>query len=223
MANHAVLAGATGLVGAEVLRQLAVDARFDRVVVLARSPAGAGGAKLAERRVDFSRPAEWAGEVRGDCAVCCLGTTIKRAGSRGAFRAVDFDMAFAFARAARENGVPHFLLVSALGANARSSMFYMRVKGELEEAVRGLGFPSLTLLRPSLLTGPRKEKRFAEAVARAVAPLYDFVMVGPLKKYRSVAGAVVARALVESAARPPAGLRLLEGDAIAAYAATPHD
>lgn len=223
MAKKAILAGATGLVGGETMRLLAGDGRFDEVTLLSRSGVASLPPKMNVKMVDWASPSKWADEVRADVVICCLGSTIKRAGSREAFRGVDFGMVDALAKAARENGVPHFILVSALGAKIDSSIFYMRVKGEAERSVLDRSFPSVTIVRPSLLTGHRKEKRFGESVARAMAPVYDFIMIGPLRKYRSVSGVVVARALVESAARAPAGLRLLEGDAIAAYALAPHD
>jgi uncharacterized protein YbjT (DUF2867 family) len=151
----ALVAGGTGLVGRELVEALLADSLVGAVHVLVRSK----NAELAKRSgitqhvVDYAQPL--AGLPPADDAFCCLGTTIKVAGSQAAFRAVDFDAAFAFARAARECGATRLGVVSALGADASSSVFYNRVKGELEQAVKALGYDCVLLARPSLLLGDR--------------------------------------------------------------------
>lgn len=172
----ALVAGATGLVGRSLVEALLADGTVGAVHVLVRRevPDWSKRNGLTQHRVDYNAPIQ--GLPPADDAFCCLGTTIKAAGSQRAFRAVDHDAALAFARAAREAGVTKLGLVSALGASANSSVYYNRVKGELEQAVQTLGFDSVVLARPSLLLGDRgalgQPVRRGERIAAAlVAPL----------------------------------------------------
>ena len=142
---------------------------------------------------------------RIDAAFCCLGTTIRQAGSQEAFRAVDQELVLAFARRARELGTRHLLVISALGADPRSSVFYNRVKGETEEALQAMGWPQLTIVRPSLLLGPRREFRLGERLA---APLMRWIP----GKYRGIEAAVLARALWRLALEEGEGTRIVESD-----------
>ena len=199
------VAGATGLVGRELLRLLSADPGVAQIRALVRRPLLLRqDSKVRECRADFARldaHPEWFDGV--GAAFCALGTTIKVAGSQDAFRRVDFDHALAFAKAARSGGAHHFLLVSALGASARSRVFYNRVKGELEDALVALGFPSLTIARPSLLLGDREESRPGEELAKKIGWL-----VPP--RWRPVEAASVATALVLAAQRAIPGVDILE-------------
>jgi uncharacterized protein YbjT (DUF2867 family) len=201
-----LLAGATGLVGGECLALLAADTTVSAVTALVRRvPAESSGygRKVVFAKVDFER-LEMQGELfTVDQVVCALGTTIKQAGSRDAFRRVDFDYPLAIARLALEGGAHHFLLVSALGADARSTVFYSRVKGELEQAVLALGYPSVTIVRPSLLLGDRREFRLGEEIAKR------FAWATPAR-YRPVQARDVAAALVAAAREDRAGRRIVE-------------
>ncbi len=208
----ALLAGATGLVGGECLRLLAADDAIGEVRVLARRPLPpqSKGPRVKELRTDFAdldgHP-EW---FSVDWVFCALGTTMKQAGSREAFRRVDYDYPLAIAKAARAQGASHFLLVSAMGANALSPIFYNRVKGELEEAVQALGFASLTLARPSLLLGDRQDWRIGEEVAKRVGWLFP-------PGSRPVHASQVASALVQAAHEPALGLHVLENRQLRNY------
>ena len=204
-----LVAGATGLVGAECVRGLAADDRVGSIVALVRRqlPAELRRPKVEQRLVDFDA-LEQARDVGAATHVfCALGTTIGQAGSRDRFRRVDHDYVLAAARLGQSVGAAHFLLVSALGANARSRVFYNRVKGETEEHVRALGYPSLTIARPSLLLGERAERRMGEEIAKRLG----FLMPGRL---RPVQAADVARALVGAAAENRPGVRIIESDEI---------
>ena len=165
-----LLVGATGLVGRECLRSLLADSAFDRIVVLTRRPLSPDvrSPKLETHVVDFDHLNEYDELFAVDAIICALGTTIRQAGSRTRLRTVDYEFPLAFARLGRRQGCKHYLVVSALGANPRSRMFYNRVKGNLEDALRALGFPRLTIVRPSLLLGPRTELRLGEEVAKRV-------------------------------------------------------
>ena len=171
-----LLLGATGLVGGHVLARLLRDDTCGRIVTLTRSPVhgSEGGAKLDARIVDFDNPAAWLDQVAADQTICALGTTIKKAGSREAFRRVDFHYPLTIARALVEKGCRHFLLVSAMGADAHSRVFYNRVKGELETDLLGLGFDSVSIFRPSLLLGDRQEFRLGESRRAGAGPMVRF-------------------------------------------------
>lgn len=196
------IAGATGLVGSKLLSLLLEDPKVTTVVSLGRRPSGVTHAKLVERSVDFAN-VDAAGLPAPTVALCCLGTTIAKAGSKEAFRAVDHDAVVAFAKAAQSAGAGRFVLVSSEGANAGSMIFYNRVKGEVEAALRALGFSSLAITHPSLLMGDRAESRPGERFAVAASRL-----LGPLLKpfdARPIEADVVARALVAIAHDPPKG------------------
>ena len=196
MGKKALLLGATGLVGGHVLERLLADEGWSSVRVLARAKAPLVHPKLTWKTVDFDDPSalEQPGVV--DDVFCCLGTTIKKAGSQEAFRRVDLEIPLALARAVRRDGASRFLLVSAMGADPRSALFYSRIKGELEQALDALGFPSLVIFRPSLLLGKRSEPRLAEAVAGALSRPLGALLLGPLKTYRPIEASDVARAMV---------------------------
>lgn len=195
----AVVLGATGLVGMECVKRLLAHPSYAKVRVLVRRPLPLSHPKLEQHVVDFDRLEDSASEwLRGDAVFCCLGTTIKKAGSQEAFRKVDFSYAFAAARIAFSNGVPRWFLVSSVGADPRSPNFYLRVKGELEEALKKLGFRELHLFRPSLLLGERQESRPLEKTSIEVFGRLGFLFAGPLRKYRPVGAENVAQAMVQA-------------------------
>jgi uncharacterized protein YbjT (DUF2867 family) len=211
----ALLLGATGLVGGHCLRLLLEEPAYGRVHVLTRRGLGRAHPRLAEHVVDFDRLDGTAAAVRADDVFCCLGTTIAKAGSRDAFRRVDHDYPLNTARLALARGARRFLLVSALGADPRSRVFYNRVKGETERDVSALGFDAVVLLRPSLLIGERAERRRGEEIGKRVMPFVGPLLVGPLRKYRGIEGETVARAMVRLALGDAAGVRIVESDEIA--------
>lgn len=216
----AVLLGATGLVGGHTLRLLARDGRWSRVVTLDRRPLPPASARHQPRVVHFDRLAEHADLLGGDDLFCCLGTTIKQAGSEDAFRRVDLEIPHEAARLANAHGATQMLLVSALGADPDSSIFYNRTKGEAEAAVRGVGFEAVQILRPSLLTGDRAETRRGEQIAEAALRLVSPLLLGPLADLRPTPAAAVARALVAVAAERPAGAHVYGPREIKARAGT---
>lgn len=211
----AVLAGATGLVGGHLLRRLLEDEMYGRVVSLGRRTVSREGARLEQRVVDFEHLASLDVDLKGGDAFCALGTTIKRAGSEAAFRKVDHDAVVAFASWAKACGARQLLVVSSLGASAKSASFYTRVKGETEEALRGLGYASLAIFRPSFLTGERAESRPGERIALAAFGALSFALVGPLRKIKPIAADDVAAAMVRVAADARPGAEVYESDRIA--------
>jgi uncharacterized protein YbjT (DUF2867 family) len=217
-ARTALLAGATGLVGSHLLTQLLQDPGYARVVALSRRPLPATDPRLDARVVNFDRLAD-TDLPRVDDVYCALGTTIRHAGSRDAFRRVDHDYVVALARRAAGLGAARFLLVSSIGADPRSPVFYSRVKGETERAVAAVGFQAVHLLRPSILIGERSERRPLERLMigafTGIAPL----LAGPLRKYRPIAAEVVARAMRAAARSDVRGTHVHESDRIAVMGA----
>ncbi len=214
----ALLAGATGAVGARLLALLLARDDGPRVLTVGRRPPPRRHARLEWLQAELEDFQEALSGRTFDQAFCCLGTTMKRAGSQDAFRAVDLDGVTAFARAARAGGAGFLGLVSAAGADPRSRNFYLRTKGEAEAAVEALGFPSLAIMQPGLLRGEREEFRAGERLGQAAAPLLDRVLLGPLARYRSVAIDAVAAALEVAARRQAPGVHRYDSPAIEALA-----
>lgn len=207
----ALVAGATGLVGGHLVRRL-LDARaWNRVVTLGRRPLDLDHPKLEQRTVDFDRLAD-ADLPPTDDAFCGLGTTIKKAGSEEAFRRVDCEYVLAFAHAARQHGAGQFVVVSAMGANARSRVFYNRVKGEMEDVVAALGFDAVQIVRPALLLGDRDEQRPGERIGQMLMQPVAPLMLGPLRKYRPIEADAVAAAMVAAAQLRTPGVHVYESD-----------
>lgn len=212
--RSAVLLGATGLVGGRCLELLLADATYARVTVVGRRALPREHPKLEQRVVDFERLDGEADAFAGDDVFCCLGTTIRAAGSQEAFRRVDHDYPLAAARLASARGAKRFLLVTAMGADAGSRIFYNRVKGEVEAGVSALPFEGVALLRPSLILGERADRRPAEALAQRLAPALNPLLLGPLRKYRAIDAAAIARAMVRLAKEDFRGVRVVESDAL---------
>lgn len=199
-----LLLGATGLVGVAALELLLADPRWSAVRILVRRPPGQDRPRLRVRVLeDFANLDAATAEFAVNAVLCAVGTTIQAAGSQAAFRAVDHDIPVAAAQLARAQGAAHFGLVSSLGADPRSRVFYSRVKGEVEEEVRRLGPASIAILRPSLLLGPRREFRLGEALAKPLG----FLIPG---RYRPVQAAAVARVLVDAAMLRRPGVEVIE-------------
>jgi uncharacterized protein YbjT (DUF2867 family) len=197
---------------------LASDAAFARVVVLTRRslPRELAQEKVEAHVVDFDNLAAHADVFRVDQIISALGTTIRKVGGdREAFRRVDYAYPLAAAQLGRARGATHFLLVSSLGANARSRVFYSRVKGELEAAVLALPYRSVTVVRPSLLLGPRAEARLGEQIAQQIAKRLPFLVPA---KYAAVDAHAVAALLVRAAREDVPGRRIIESREIRALA-----
>jgi uncharacterized protein YbjT (DUF2867 family) len=200
----ALLIGATGLVGSEVLTRLLHSPFYSSVIVLTRRPLEIRNTKLTEVSFDFDRPD--ATSIVADDIFCCLGTTIKKAGSRDAFRKVDLDYPVKIGKLAKLNGASQYLIVTAMGADADSGIFYNRVKGEVEQELRDIAYETLHILRPSLLLGDRKETRRGEKIGEVLTAVFKPLMIGPLKKYRAIEASKVANALLSLARRGEKGV-----------------
>ena len=199
--RSALLVGATGLVGSRLLTRLIAHPEYERVTALVRRPVSLEIHKFAQVVVDFERLQEHARDFSADDIYVALGTTIKTAGSQEAFRRVDHDYPLELARIALRQGAKRFLMVTALGADAQSRVFYNRVKGEVETDIRALGLPRVWFFRPSLLIGSRVESRSGERIGVAVGKVIAPLLVGPLRRYRPVAADAVAAAMIYAATR----------------------
>src|SRR4051794_37953879 len=172
MSRTALVAGPTGLVGRLMVKRLLANPAWDRVVALTRHPLPDADAKLTQLQTDYSDLKKLRGQLAADDVFCCLGTTLKKAGSRAAFERVDYHMVVDLARATKAAGAKQFLVVSAVGAAPKfPAPFYSRVKARMEQAVSEIGFDAVEVVRPSLLLGARDERRLAEDLAQKLAPM----------------------------------------------------
>ncbi|WP_134499673.1 NAD(P)H-binding protein [Microvirga pakistanensis] len=205
-----MLVGATGLVGGSVLRQALDDTRVTRIVAPTRRELPSHP-KLENPVVDFEYLPADAAWWSVDGVICTLGSTMRKAGSQQAFRRVDHDFPLAVARLSRQHGARAFALNSATGADPGSRFFYNRVKGEVEDALREIGFLSLTIVRPSLIGGDREELRPAEFMAMRLLRLAERLLP---RRYRIVPHERIARVLLEAAITAAPGERIIESEAI---------
>ncbi|MEX2230877.1 MAG: NAD-dependent epimerase/dehydratase family protein [Cyclobacteriaceae bacterium] len=203
----ALIAGASGLIGNELLRKLLATDRYDKVLAVGRKPLAMSHAKFSNLITDFNDPAKVLQALKPDDVYCCLGTTMALAGSKEKFYEVDFQYPLALAKATLALGAKQYLLVSALGANKSSSIYYNRVKGDVEEAIRGVGFRSLHIFRPSLLLGERKDKRPGEGAAKVLYKMFGFAIP---EKYKAIPADKVATAMLASAAKEALGVFIHE-------------
>ncbi len=198
----AVIAGATGLVGSGLLDLLLEDASYSRVIALSRKPLSKEHSKLVSLVLDFDSWETISAELKADDVFCCLGTTIRQAGSQAAFRKVDYDYPLKLAQITKAQGARQYLLITALGSDKRSSIFYNRVKGEVEEAIGAVGFDSFHVFQPSMLLGERKEERGGESAGKLVMKVLGFAIP---KKYKAIEAAKVAKGMLEIAKKKQSG------------------
>jgi uncharacterized protein YbjT (DUF2867 family) len=216
--RSALILGATGLVGRQCLSLLLDDDRWTDVVSIGRRQIDKEHAKLRQEVVDFTKLDAYAEQFKVDDIFCCLGTTIKAAGSQEAFRRVDYVYPFTAAALGKAQGAQQFLIITSMGADPGSMFFYNRVKGDIERSLRELDYPSLQIFRPSLILGNRSESRAGESIGVVMMKLFGFAMVGPLRKYRAIEARDVARGMVEIARQSPSGANVYASDRIQAIA-----
>jgi uncharacterized protein YbjT (DUF2867 family) len=217
--SRALIAGATGLIGSQLVGMLAEDGDYDQVIVLSRRPVKLDLAGAEVVVIDFDQLQETLPRLLANRApediFCCLGTTIAKAGSQAEFRKVDYHYCLQLAKAGLELGARHFLLVSAMGANPSSRNFYSRTKGELERAVESLGYPRLTIFRPSLLDGDRGEKRLGEELALSLLRPLQGITEKLMPAYAPIAATQVAKAMQRTAASTnDRGVNIIKSDRI---------
>ncbi|WP_410513293.1 oxidoreductase [Paenibacillus sp. BR2-3] len=215
MARIAMVLGATGLVGKAVTEALLGSGGWDEVRVLLRRPLDQKHPKLKQTLMNWEQLEQYEDRFSGVTAVfCCLGTTIRTAGSQSNFERVDLHYPLQAAAIAKKKGVKQFLAVSSMGANPKSRNFYSRTKGRTEEGLVAVNFQGLHLFRPSLLLGPRTEYRLGERVAGRLMKALDFLMVGKGAKYRAIQGTTVARAMIKIALAGTYGVHVYSNEVI---------
>lgn len=202
----AIVVGSTGLIGSELLKLLEKDQSFTKITALVRKKTNLVSTKVLEVEVDFgSLPA--ALFEKQEVVFCCLGTTIKKAGSKEAFRKVDYEYPLLTAKIAKEKGVEQFAIVTAMGSNPQSKIFYNNVKGDIENALKNINFDSLGIFRPSMLLGERSEVRTGERIGQAVMKLFSWAIP---KNYKAIQAKSVAIAMVNFAKRKQKGNIIIE-------------
>ncbi|MDU4960388.1 MAG: NAD(P)H-binding protein [Sporomusaceae bacterium] len=214
--KRAMIAGATGLIGNELLQILLREQQYEHVCALVRQPLALTHPKLQVVVCDFDRLEAFKGHLAVDDVFCCLGTTINKAKTREAMYRVDVEYPVALARLAREQGAAHFLVVSAADADVKSFFWYRRLKGTLEAEITGLPYPAISIFRPSLLLGPRKEFRLFENLAVKSISLLSGLLHRPLSSQAAIAATVVAQAMYRVAQAQETGVHIYSPRQIAA-------
>jgi len=214
MPNKAVIAGASGLIGSYLLNILLDAQQYDEVLALVRRELPVQHKKLVQLVIDFDKLDEHKEAINGYALFCCLGTTKKKTPDPNQYRKIDHHYPLQLAQLARQNGVKQYHLVSSLGANSKSSNSYLKTKGETEEAIQKVGIRSLNIYQPSFLTGDRKEPRFGEHFLIGLMKLIDPILVGSLRKYRSIPAETVARAMYKQSLKTEEGIFVHPSDKI---------
>lgn len=214
----ALVAGGTGLVGGELISLLLEDERFEKVKMLSRREVNNEHPKLELLRCDFEGLEALQEQLSADITFCCLGTTIAKAGSKSAFRKVDEQYVLKLAELAKAEGSKTFAVVSAMGADPKSYVFYNKIKGQVEEKLKSLGMERLLIFQPSLLLGERDDYRTGEEFAKSITGIFTPLMVGPLRKYRPIQSRAVATAMIKAATTAEEELRIYQSDEIQALA-----
>jgi len=214
MNKIAVVSGASGLVGSELIDLLLKDNYYDQVVAVVRKPIEIKNEKLIQKVIDFENISSAFGELKADDGFCCLGTTIKSAGSQEKQYRIDHDYVVEFGKASFNIGVRKLAVVSSIGSDKDSKNFYLRTKGSMEEDLKKIPFEALFIMRPSFLLGKRKEFRFGEKAGLIFLFLFQPFMVGRLRKYRGIKAHCVAKGMVERVKSEKNGINIIESDNI---------
>jgi uncharacterized protein YbjT (DUF2867 family) len=209
-----LISGASGLVGSYLLEELLQNPKVSKVYSLVRTNSNRKHDKLIEELVDFSSFQAFSFEGDYDSAFCCLGTTLRKAGSKENQFKIDHDYVINFAQFAKEEGVQSFGVVSSLGAKNPSSNFYLDTKGKMENSLKALEFESLTIIRPSFLLGERKEFRLMEKISTPIIRFLGLFFVGKMKKYKGIHAKQVAKSLIEATLTAKKGVQIIESNEI---------
>lgn len=195
----AIVLGATGLTGSLLLKRLLEDSSYTSIKLFSRKSSGIASPKIKEFIGDMLHLEEFKSDFKADVVFVCIGTTSAKTKDRAIYRAIDYGIPVAASRLARANQIPTFLVISSLGANPKSHIFYSKTKGEMEQAVLQQKIPRTYILRPSLILGDRGEKRFGESFGALVLKFSQIFMIGRLKKYRAIQADVIASAMISLA------------------------
>lgn len=208
----AIILGATGLTGGELLRKLLEDERYDKIKLFSRSSIGVKNDKIEEHLIDLFELEQHADSFKADEVYCCIGTTQAKTPDEDTYHKIDYGIPVTAAKLAKQNEIPRFLVISALGADIESRFFYNRTKGEMERDVLAQGIAEAYIFQPSLIAGNREEKRPFEAAWKNVMSVGNHLLVGPLKKFRSIHAGKIADAMVYVANNKYSGTRIKSGE-----------
>lgn len=217
MPKKALVVGATGLIGEQLVDLIANSDLYNQVIVISRREYKVESDKVLVQIVDFENLDIEASYWNVDDVFCCLGTTMKKAGSKEAFKKVDLDYPIKIAQVTKAKGANSYHLISALGADAKSSVFYNRIKGQAEDAIAQISFDRYHIYQPSLLYGNRQEFRLGEKVGIILFKALNFLMLGPLKKYRGIESTKVAKAMLSFASTEQKGHFIHSSDELQNY------
>ena len=214
MSNKAVIVGASGLIGSKLLYILLHESYYDEVLILVRNELPINHKKLVQLVIDFDKLGDHTAAITGHAVFCCLGSTRKKTPDLEVYRKIDHDYPLKLAQLAAQNGVEQYHLVSAIGANSHSTNFYTKMKGEVEEDIENVGSNCLHIYQPSVLTGDRKESRPTERFIIGLMKVIDPLLVGGLRKYRSISAGTVARAMFNESIKKQEGVFIHASDKI---------
>lgn len=214
MKKSAIILGSSGLIGSNLLTLLLENSNFESVKIFVRKILPIQHQKLIQILTNFEELGAVKNEIKADVIFCCLGSTRKKTPDLQEYRKIDHDYPIYFAEEGLKNGLTEYHLISALGANSNSSNFYTKMKGETEDAIKNLEIPSLYIYQPSFLKGNRTENRLGEKIALIVMKLIDPLLMGSLKKYKTIAAEVVAKAMINESIKNKKGIFVLESDKI---------
>ena len=204
--NKAIIAGASGLIGGNLLNILLQQPGYDEVLVLVRKELPIEHPKLKQQVIDFEHLEAYSELIKGNVIFCCLGSTRSKTPDLKEYRKIDYDYPLQLAVIGHRNKISKYFLVSSIGADASSSNFYTKIKGETEASVIKIALPVLHIFRPSALTGDRKENRFAESIFTAILKIVNPLLLGSLKKYRSIPASTVAAAMYKQSLQTEEGI-----------------
>lgn len=214
MEKKAILAGASGAIGNSLLFQLLGNKHYSEVLILVRKELRIQHPKLKQLLVDYDRLSDYAAELKADVVFCCLGTTKSKTPDQEQYRKIDYQYPLDIARITKANGSSGFHLISSIGANKNSSMFYTRTKGEVESGLQQIPFDHIHIYRPSLLDAPRKDKRFMESSMNIMMNVINPVLIGGLRKYRSIKVEDIAKTMIRLSLEDKKGIFIHESDEI---------
>ena len=197
----ATIIGSSGMTGTYLFNLLLLDKSFETIRIIVRHSVSKAAANMEVKLIDFENEIAFKAAIGGsDVVFCCIGTTQKNVkGDKALYRKIDIDIPVNAARYCKETGCEKFVIVSAVGANSKSSNFYLRLKGEMEEAVKATGINAINIMQPSILLGDRNEKRFGETIAKIAMKLFSFLLIGNAQKYKAIHAKVLAQAMVNAA------------------------
>lgn len=210
----ALIIGSSGLIGSKLLELTLESPHYEKVITFVKRDSGIHHPKLKQHIIDFDKPEFYNELVVGDDLYCTIGTTIKKAGSKEAFRRVDFEYPRQFATFALQNNVQQFLIISSIGADAKSRNFYLKTKGEIQDFLKDSNFKSVSVLQPSILLGNRTEFRLGEIIGGFFMKLFSFIFTGSIKKYKPIESETVAKAMLTLGQKNNSGFKIYESDVI---------